>query len=243
MAIGQNKSRLPAVFHKMGEASDREMLTQLLELLDPKVDAERTAAALLDRFDRFSNIMDASADQLMKIPGIDIRLAEILSSYPAVLRQYQDSKSHTRERVLDTATAYQLVQGKFLGRKSEIMVLQILDSRSFLKFMGVIAEGNTHSVGLYLRDVIRLCLDYQASAVYISHNHPSENCLPSNADISTTKELILALSGIDVFVADHFIFTDTDFLSMRESGILKSIKTDIMEVKKQVIGINNRDAL
>ena len=219
MAAERNKSRLSAVFHKPGEISDQEMLIQLLQMLDPKTDANEAAAALLDRFDRFSNILDASADQLIKVPGVDQR----------------------RERILDTATAYQSVKGKFLGRKSEIMVLQILDSRSFLKFMGVIAEGNTHSVGLYLRDVIRLCLDYQASAVYIAHNHPSGNCLPSSADISTTKELILALSGIDVFVADHFIFTDTDFLSMRESGILKSIKTDIMEIKKQVIGVNGRD--
>lgn len=241
MAAERNKSRLSAVFHKPGEISDQEMLIQLLQMLDPKTDANAAAAALLDRFDRFSNILDASADQLIKIPGVDQRTAEILSSYPAVLRQYQDSKSQMRERILDTATAYQSVKGKFFGRKSEIMVLQILDSRSFLKFMGVIAEGNTHSVGLYLRDVIRLCLDYQASAVYIAHNHPSGNCLPSGADISTTKELILALSGIDVFVADHFIFTDTDFLSMRESGILKSIKTDIMEIKKQVIGVNGRD--
>lgn len=241
MAVGRNKSLPPEVFHKPGEVSDRDMLTQMLHLLDPKVDAEAIASALLDRFDRFSNIMDASTDILVKIPGIDARLAEILSSYPKVLRQYQDSKNRTRERILDTATAYSQVQGKFFGRKNEIMVLQLLDSRSFLRFMGVIAEGNTHSVGMYLRDVIRLCLDYQASAVYISHNHPSGNCLPSAADINTTKELILALSSIDVFVVDHFIFTDTDFVSMRESGILKSIKMDIMEVKKQVIGINSKN--
>lgn len=235
MAAGRNMPQLPEVFHRPGEVSDREMLIQLLSLLEPEIEAEKTASALLDRFDRFSNIMDASADLLVKIPGIDARLAEILSSYPMVLRQYQDSKNSVRERILDTAAAYQQIQAKFLGRKSEIMVLQILDSRSYLRFMGVIAEGNTHSVGLYLRDVIRLCLDYQASSVYIAHNHPSGNCLPSNADISTTKELILALSGIDVFVSDHFIFTDTDFLSMRESGMLKSIKMDIMDLKKQVI--------
>lgn len=239
MAAGRNMSQLPEVFHRPGELSDRDVLTQLLSLLDPEIDADKIAAALLDRFGRLSNVMDASADQITKISGIDMRLAEILSSYPLVLRQYQNSKNSIRERIMDTKAAYHQVQGKFLGRKSEIMVLQILDSRNFLRFTGVIAEGNTHSVGLYLRDVIRLCLDYQASSVYISHNHPSGNCLPSNADISTTKELILALSGIDVFVADHFIFTDTDFLSMRESGILKSIKTDIMEMKKQAIRVND----
>ena len=71
--------------------------------------------------------------------------------------------------------------------------------------------------------------------VYLAHNHPSGNCTPSRQDIQTTKEIELALSGIDVILSDHFIFTDEDYLSMRATGVLQKLRHDIATLKRQII--------
>ena len=222
---------------RLGELSDFDALVYVLQQAEPDCDARHLAKVLLDKYDRLCDVMETLPELLMRTPGVPSHMAEMITAYPALFRQYQESKNRTRQRVWDTATAYQLVRSKFLSRKTEIMVLQVLDSKGVLRYMGIVAEGNTRSVPLYIREIMRLCLAYEADTVYISHNHPSGNVTPSMADISVTKEIALALSGIDVSLSDHFIFTDEDFLSMRESGVLKKLRNEVTEVKRQILSV------
>lgn len=241
MAIGRRSGAFPEELSGPGDLSDLSALTYVIEQVEPNCNAHAIAEALLEKFDRLCDVMDASPELLMRVDGVTRKTAELLTSAPAIFRQYQESKNRNRQRIWDTATAYQLVRSKFINRKSEIMVLQIVDSRGYLRYMGIVAEGNTHSVPLYMREIMRLCLAYEADAVYISHNHPSGSCTPSAADISVTKEVALALSSIDVGLADHFIFTNEDFLSMREAGALKALRNEIAAIKKQILSARNSD--
>ena len=240
MAAGRKNTEQVHHLQRPGELSDLEALVYVLQQAEPACDARGIAETLLDKYDRLCDVMETLPELLMRTPGVTARMAEAITAYPALFRQYQESKSRTRQRIWDTATAYQLVKSKFLSRKTEIMVLQILDSKGMLRYMGVVAEGNTRSVPLYIREIMRLCLAYEADTVYISHNHPSGNVTPSAADIAVTKEIALALSGIDVGLSDHFIFTDEDFLSMRESGVLRSLRNEIALLKKQIIAPGNK---
>ena len=102
-----------------------------------------------------------------------------------------------------------------------------------------IADVHAHVIDITILriedQIARLCLLYDADAVYLAHNHPSGNCTPSRQDIQTTKEIELALSGIDVILSDHFIFTDEDYLSMRATGVLQKLRHDIATLKRQII--------
>ena len=240
MAAGRKNADLKDTYRRPGEFSDHDALVYILHQLEPTCDSPVIAEALLDKYDRLCDVLETLPELLVKTSGVTPRMAEALTAYPAIFRQYQESKNRTRQRVWDTATAYQLVRSKFLSRKTEIMVLQILDSKGVLRYMGIVAEGNTRSVPLYIREIMRLCLAYEADTVYISHNHPSGNVTPSAADVAVTKEIALALSGVDVGLADHFIFTDEDFLSMRDSGVLRTLRNEIAALKKQIIAPNGR---
>lgn len=218
-----------------GTLSEAETLAFVLRLINPKADADKIAAALLMRFDRLADVFDAPAELLLDTPGVDARTASALAAYPDIFRAYLESKNLKRERIIDTQSAFNAVQGKFFGRKVEIVVLIILDSKGYLKYMGVVNEGSVRGVPLYIREIIRLCLLYDADTVYIAHNHPSGNCTPSKQDTKATKEIELALSSIDVILSDHFIFTDDDYLSMRASGMLQALRGEIAAMKRQLI--------
>ena len=217
-----------------GSPTESEILTFALRLLDPSCPAQTTAANLLERHGKLSDVFDAPAQILAECPGVSPRLASALASYPDLFRAYMESKNRARTRIVDTQTAFAAVQNKFFGRKTEIVVLLILDSKGYLKYMGVVNEGSVHGVPVYIRQIARLCLLYDADAVYLAHNHPSGNCTPSRQDIQT-KEIELALSGIDVILSDHFIFTDEDYLSMRATGVLQKLRRDIAALKRQIV--------
>ena len=60
-----------------------------------------------------------------------------------------------------------------------------------------------------------------ASAVILSHNHPSGIALPSSEDYATTERVQTALNMVGVALVDHIIVADDDFVSMADSGTLK----------------------
>lgn len=215
--------------------SEAETLVFALRLINPRIDAVKTAASLLMRFGRLSDVFDAPPEVLIDTPGVDSRTASALSAYPDLFRAYMESKSLTRERIVDTQSAFNAVRSKFFGRKTEIVVLLILDGKGYLKYMGIVTEGSVHGVPVYIREIVRLCILYGADAVYLAHNHPSGNCTPSRQDIASTKEIELALSSIDVILSDHFIFTDEDYISMRAAGTLQKLRNDIASLKRQLI--------
>lgn len=59
-----------------------------------------------------------------------------------------------------------------------------------------------------------------ASSIILSHNHPSGNLKPSQADISLTQKLITAGSFLDIAVLDHVIVTSEGYLSFADEGLL-----------------------
>ena len=71
---------------------------------------------------------------------------------------------------------------------------------------------------LNIRRLVENALLANASAVILSHNHPSGVALPSNEDFATTDRARAALEGVGIPMVDHIIVADGDFVSMRDSG-------------------------
>jgi len=59
-----------------------------------------------------------------------------------------------------------------------------------------------------------------ASALILSHNHPSGNKQPSKADIEITKNAITAGKLLEINVKDNLIITEYGYLSMADENIL-----------------------
>lgn len=70
-------------------------------------------------------------------------------------------------------------------------------------------------------DVSLICtaaLLTRASAIIISHTHPSGNLTPSLADDKVTKQLKAALELFDITLYDHLIITPGSFYSYANSN-------------------------
>lgn len=59
-----------------------------------------------------------------------------------------------------------------------------------------------------------------ASSIILSHNHPSGNLKPSQADIALTQKLIAAGNFLDIAVLDHIILTSEGYYSFEDEGII-----------------------
>ncbi len=63
-------------------------------------------------------------------------------------------------------------------------------------------------------------LKANATAIVISHNHPSGNLKPSQADEELTRKIKYAGQFLDIKVLDHVIITSEGFFSFADEGLV-----------------------
>ena len=68
--------------------------------------------------------------------------------------------------------------------------------------------------------IFKAALDQYASSIILVHNHPSGNLKPSQADIKLTNKMKEAGNLLEIPVLDHVIFSDQDYLSFADEGLL-----------------------
>ena len=99
--------------------------------------------------------------------------------------------------------------------------VMFLDSQNALIEYETMFWGTLAQTSVYPREVVRRALVLDAAAVILTHNHPSGNLVPSNADIALTNQLKKALEIIDVRVLDHIITgSGPETVSMAEKGLV-----------------------
>lgn len=81
-------------------------------------------------------------------------------------------------------------------------------------------RGNIDQTSVYPREVVKAALQHNATAVIFSHNHPSGNSEPSQADKPPTQRLKEALALVDVRTLDYIVVGGEATTSFAERGLL-----------------------
>lgn len=96
----------------------------------------------------------------------------------------------------------------YLNRRNEILGHYLL------------SIGSVSGCVVSIASVIRGAALCNASGVILSHNHPSGNTQPSDADKKITKNVKEALKLIEVILLDHIIYAEDTYYSFANEGEL-----------------------
>ena len=70
-----------------------------------------------------------------------------------------------------------------------------------------------NQIAIHPREIFKNAVRLNASFIIISHNHPTGDASPSNADIMTTKTLENAGEMLNILILDHIIIGNEEFYS------------------------------
>lgn len=121
------------------------------------------------------------------------------------------------ESATDVKAYCRLMLGEY---QYEVFSVLFLDAKNCLIATEEMFRGTLTQTSVYPREVLVRALHHHASAVILTHNHPSGSLNPSRADSALTQTLKSALALVDVRVLDHIIVTPSDALSMAEKGMV-----------------------
>lgn len=102
----------------------------------------------------------------------------------------------------------------------EVFAVLFLDTQHRLISFDKMFFGTLDSASVHPREIARRALTHNASAVILTHNHPSNETLPSEADKRLTTVLVDALDLISVRVLDHIIVGINAHYCFTEEGLL-----------------------
>lgn len=101
----------------------------------------------------------------------------------------------------------------------EFMILCLNQANKVVGFYPVSKGGITGTVA-DPRVILTAALNCAATSLVLSHNHPSGNLQPSNADKEITQKIKHAASYLDIRLLDHIILNDEGYFSFADEGLM-----------------------
>lgn len=205
-----------------------ELIAILLRTGTRGQSALETAEVLLQRFPSLQELAAADVDHLKRVPGIGRdKAVSLKTAFTLARRMAGEIRAETP--LLDAPERVAiLLREEVRQYQVEHFIVLHLNTRRRLIRMDQIARGTLDSLIVHPREVFRLAIASNASAIILAHNHPSGDPSPSEADIKVTRDLIRAGQLLKIEVLDHIIIgrssseRDRDYVSLRELGYFYS---------------------
>lgn len=207
--------------------------TELLEffLTHSKVE-EDMAKRLLSSLGSIKAVADADSGILTAQYGINRDTALLLKLIPAVCRE-KTAEKNKQYLINSTNKAKKYFENLFIGYSEEHFCAAAVKDNMRVSDYSVFTSGNSSSVSIRCRDIVRFAVTRGTNRLIIAHNHPDGIPDPSESDLIATRKIIDALRPLDIKVLDHIIAGKASSLSLRETTDLISFD-DAPEYKTSV---------
>ncbi len=194
--------------------SDKELLSIIIKTGTKEKNVSELALDILKEYS-LSDLKNISINNITKIKGIgEVKAIELIASIELGKRIYL--KDQTYKQLSTPKEIYNYTKYLFNSKKQEYFYAlyfnnkqQLLSTK--LLFIGTINQSITHP-----REVFKEAYLLSASSIICIHNHPSNDTIPSNADITFTKTLIEIGKIQNIPVLDHIIVGNNSYYSFFE---------------------------
>jgi len=122
--------------------------------------------------------------------------------------------------ITDPQTLREYLTVKLGHHKREKFAVVFMDNKNRVITVEILFHGSVASASVYPRVVVQRCLELNAAAIILAHNHPSGVTEPSQMDIDITHKLSYAAMLVDVRVVDHAIIGGNECLLFSEQGLI-----------------------
>ena len=207
-----------------GSLSDGELVAVLLHSGSRDRSALDLARQLLDLADgRLCVLFNLPRDKMLSLPGIGPgKAASVLAALELGRRFLQEQSSVVKRPILTARQVHEQMLPRLKGLSHEECWVLFLNDHQYLVGQVRVSSGGSNSTTFDIRQIIRMALDRNASALILIHNHPSGNPTPGPADIRRTEELRQGVSAVGLKLLDHVVVADDCCFSFADDRMYRT---------------------
>jgi DNA repair protein RadC len=214
--------------------TDSEVLELLLILGTPRKDCKEQARALLHHFGSLPKVLEAPAAELQQVKGIGAQNSFAIHFLHGVARRYLKERLKEKRYLHSSKQVADYLIHSMRDLEHEVFTVIFLDSSHAIVDTQVVAQGTVSSSTIYPRELVKLALKLNASALVVAHNHPSGNLQPSQQDYHLTRTLYLACTFMNIKLLDHLIIGHADSTySFADHGVMATIGSECRRMLDQ----------
>lgn len=178
------------------------------------------AQALIERYGSVRGLSRADVVEVGKVPGVGAVRAQRLAAALTLGRRVLEQLPERGAVVADANAAFAWLGPPLTALAVEELHALYLDRRSRPISHRKLTRGSDAYTVVDPRQVFRLALAVEASAVVLAHNHPSGDPTPSPQDREVTRRVAAAGRTLGVELVDHLVIASEGWVSMRGTGDL-----------------------
>jgi DNA repair protein RadC len=216
------------VAHGANALSHAELVAILLRTGLKGANAVDVGTQLISKFGSLQSLARASIEDLRTVKGVGRDKAVTLVAAFTLARKMAE-ELRDESPLLDTPEAVaNLMREDARLRSVETFQILLLNTRRRLIRVTRVCDGTLDTLLVHPREVFQPAIAASAAAVVLTHNHPSGDPTPSEADVKVTRDLIRAGQLLKIDVLDHVILgraseqRPKDWVSLRELGYFYS---------------------
>ncbi len=212
---GGHRLRLRERYNRTGLAGllDHEKLELLLTYAIPRCDVKPHAKRLLARFGDLAGVLEANRWELEEVDGIGENASVLLRLIRGLGADYLEARLRDRETISGHRDAAAFARMKIGGASYENFMTIYLNSHNHVLHYEIL-EGTVDHANVYLRNIIRTCIERHASGLIAIHNHPSGVCQPSSEDEQLTRMLKQSAELHRIRFLDHLLVSRNECRSI-----------------------------
>lgn len=149
--------------------------------------------------------------------------AKAISIVAALELGYRRKQSTSLQRPIinSSSDAYNAVAHLLLEKDVESFFVMLLSNNNKLIRIVPISHGGINETLVDRKIVFKAAIENNAVKIILTHNHPSGDMKPSQADINTTRTIVEAGKIMSIQVLDHLIIGEDDrYYSFLDNGMI-----------------------
>ncbi|MBV6393150.1 MAG: hypothetical protein KPEEDBHJ_02386 [Anaerolineales bacterium] len=199
--------------------TNAELLAILLRVGVRGENAVDVGQRLLKEFGGLQGLHRAPFKQLMDQRGMGEAKASQIKAAIELGRRLTIESPEERPAINSPADAAALVQYEMSALEQEHLRVILLDRRNRALEIVEMYKGSVNSSQVRVGELFKEAIRANASAIIVTHNHPSGDPTPSPDDTAVTRAIVQAGKLLDIDVLDHLVIGQGKWVSLKERGL------------------------
>lgn len=201
--------------------SDAELIAILIGMGTREMSAVELSKLILQSTgNNLNELAKMGVAELMKFKGIGEAKAISIVAAMELARRRKDSDPVKKDKIKYSKEAYNILKPFLMDLDHEqFWIICLNRSQEVVKIIQISTGGVTGTIA-DPKIIFKHALEHLSSCIILSHNHPSGNINPSQADITLTNQLSEGARLLDMTLSDHIIFTNNGYFSFADQNML-----------------------
>lgn len=218
----QDRPREKLLLKGSSSLSDAELLAILIRVGNTEGSAVDLSKKILNYVN--NNLIElgrlSAEDFISNFKGIGKAKAITIMAALELGRRRKLAEPQQREKISSSQQVYHLIQTVLEDLPHEEFWFLLLNRANKVIKKQKLSQGTTSGTLVDIKIILKEAITNLASSIILCHNHPSDNCKPSESDIKLTHKIKEAAQWMDIQVLDHIIVCSQDYFSMADEGLL-----------------------